>query len=527
MQRKTAIIIGAGPGGLTAAYELLKRTDIRPVVYEMTDAVGGISKTVNYKGNRIDIGGHRFFSKSRRVVDWWLRILPVQGHSSRNGAAADAALSTLIDPDGPDPERTDRVMLVRERRSRILFAGKLFNYPLSASLETVLKLGCRRTTRILASYLRARAFPIKSEKSLEDFFVNRFGRALYGTFFKDYTEKLWGTACDQISPEWGVQRVKGLSISKALLDAWRRAFLKDTRDAVTETSLIRHFLYPKLGPGQLWSEVARIIEEGGGAVHLGQKIVGLKHGGSRITGVTVSEEENGRTTEVEGDYFFSTMPVKELIAGLGSSAPREVREIAQGLVYRDFITVGLLLKKWGAGADPNGKGALGLIPDCWLYIHEPSVKMGRIQVFNNWSPYLLNDEATVWVGVEYFCNEGDQLWSMHDHDLADMVVDEMARIHFLSKAEVLDSTVIRMPKAYPAYTGTYGGFDRIRNYTDRIENLFLVGRNGMHKYNNMDHSMLSAMVAVDSIVQNVKSKDSIWLVNTEQGYQESACQKPC
>lgn len=521
MQRKTAIIIGAGPGGLTAAYELLKRTEIRPVVYEMTNAVGGISKTVNYKGNRIDIGGHRFFSKSRRVVDWWLQILPKQGHSSRNGAAADVALSSLIDPDGPDPERTDRVMLVRERRSRILFAGKLFNYPLSANLETVLRLGCRRTTKILASYLRARAFPIRSEKSLEDFFVNRFGRVLYSTFFKEYTEKVWGIACDQISPEWGVQRVKGLSISKALLDACRRGLGRDTHNAATETSLIRHFLYPKLGPGQLWTEVARIVDEGGGAVHLGQKVVGLKQDGSRITGVTVRDENTGATTDVEADYFFSTMPVGELITGLGSSVPGDVKEIAEGLTYRAFISVGLLLKKWGAGTDPDGKGALGLIPDCWLYIHAPSVRMGRIQVFNNWSPYLLNDDATVWVGVEYFCNEGDRLWSMPDHDLTDMVIDEMTRIHFLSRADVLDSTVIRMPKAYPAYFGTYSRFDRIRNYTDGFENLFLIGRNGMHKYNNMDHSMLSAMVAVDSIVHNVRSKDRIWQVSTERSYQES------
>ncbi len=520
MSHKTAIIIGAGPGGLTAAYELLTRTDIKPVIYEMTDAVGGISRTVNYKGNRIDIGGHRFFSKSRRVVDWWLHILPIQGPSSKAGETAEGVVSTLIDPRGPDPERTDRVMLVRERRSRILFAGKLFDYPLSANLETILKLGCRRTMKILASYLRARAFPIRNEISLEDFFVNRFGRELYGTFFKDYTEKVWGIACDQIGREWGVQRAKGLSISKALLDACRRALGKDTHDADTETSLIRHFLYPKLGSGQLWSEVARIVEERGGAVHLGQKVVGLNHDGSRITGVTVRDENTGVTTDVKGDYFFSTMPVGELVAGLGPSVPGDVKEIADGLAYRDFIIVGLLLKKWGAGADPDGQGALGLTGDCWLYIHAPSVRMGRIQVLNNWSPYLLNDEATVWVGVEYFCNEGDQLWSMRDRDLMDMVIEEMTRIRFLCKADVLDSTVIRTPKAYPAYFGTYSRFDRIRNYTDVFENLFLIGRNGMHLYKSSDHSMLSAMVAVDSIVDNVRSKDRIWQVSAERSYQE-------
>jgi len=520
MQRKTAIIIGAGPGGLTAAYELLTRTDIKPVVYEMTDALGGISRTVNYKGNRIDIGGHRFFSKSRRVVDWWLHILPVQGPSSRAGETAGGVASDLIDPNGPDPERTDRVMLVRERRSRILFAGKLFNYPLSADLDTLLKLGGRRTMKIMASYLRARAFPIRNEESLEDFFVNRFGRELYGTFFKDYTEKVWGIRCDQIGREWGVQRAQGLSISKAVLDACRRALGKDTHDADTETTLIRHFLYPKLGSGQLWTEVARLVGEKGGVVHLGQRVVGLKHDGSRITGVTVKDENTGAVRDVQGDYFFSTMPVGELITGLGPSVPGDVKEIADGLAYRDFIVVGLLLKKWGAGTDPDGRGALGLTPDCWLYIHAPSVKMGRIQVLNNWSPYLVNDEGTVWVGVEYFCNEGDQLWRMQDSDLAEMVVEEMARIYFLSKGDVLDSAVIRAPKAYPAYFGTYDRFDHIRHYTDGFENLFLIGRNGMHKYKSSDHSMLCAMVAVDCIVDNVRSKDRIWQVSTERSYQE-------
>lgn len=530
MQGKTAIIIGAGPGGLTAAYELLKRTDIRPIVYEMSDLVGGISKTVDYRGNRIDIGGHRFFSKSPTVMDWWLSILPLQGMSSRNGTMPDGDLSNLIDPKGPDPERTDRVMLVRERRSRILYAGKLFDYPLSASLETVLQLGARRSLGILASYLRARAFPIREEKSLEDFFINRFGWALYRTFFKAYTEKLWGVPCDRISPEWGAQRIKGLSISKALLDACRRLFGRETPDAAGETSLIRHFLYPKLGPGQLWSQVARLVQERGGAVHLGQRVVGLKQDGARVTEVAVRDEASGRITPVKGDYFFSTMPVRELIAGLGASVPGPIRSIAAGLAYRDFITVGLLLKRFstgaGAGKRARGTGSNGRIPDSWLYIHEPSVKIGRIQVFNNWSPYMVRDESLVWVGLEYFCNEGDTLWSMSDPDLTAMAVGEMSSIHFLSRADVLDSTVIRMPKAYPAYIGAYRDFDQIRKYTNGVENLFLIGRNGMHRYNNMDHSMLSAMAAVDCAAGDVRSKESIWKINAEEEYQETVNCKP-
>jgi len=526
MRREIAIIIGAGPAGLTAAYELLKREDVRPIVYEMDDLVGGISRTINYKGNRIDIGGHRFFSRSARVVQWWLNILPLQGSSSRDKGGCDAVPPVLLDPGGPDPETTDRVMLVRKRRSRILYAGKLFDYPLAASLDTVVKLGFGRSAAIVASYLKARAYPIRSEKSLEDFFINRFGRALYGTFFRDYTEKLWGVPCDQLSPEWGVQRIKGLSVSKALLDVCRHVLPAGASGTSAETSLIRHFMYPKLGPGQLWSQVARIVEDKGGEIHLRHRIVHLASEGPRITGVTVRDETTGRTAEVKGSYFFSTMAIKDLVAGLGESAPDDVRNVARGLVYRDFITVGLLLKKLRAGAKATEQGAGGLIPDCWLYIHEPCVKMGRIQVFNNWSPYMVCDETKVWVGLEYFCTEGDRLWNMDDRDLTGIAVEEMARIGFIDRADVLDSTVIRMPKAYPAYTGAYRNLARIRDYTDRFENLFLVGRNGMHRYNNADHSMLSAMAAVGNIIHGVRSKDNIWAVNADEEYHEAAAQEP-
>jgi len=524
MQPETAIIVGAGPAGLTAAYELLKCGNIKPIVYEMDDLVGGISRTINYKGNRIDIGGHRFFSKSHKVVQWWLDILPLQGSSSRDAGDRDTVPLSLLDVNGPDPEKTDRVMLVRKRRSRILYAGKLFEYPLAANLDTVIKLGGRRTAAILASYLRARAFPIRNERSLEDFFINRFGRALYGTFFRDYTEKLWGVPCEQLSPEWGVQRIKGLSVSKALLDVCRHILPGGASGTSGEASLIRHFMYPKLGPGQLWSQVARIVEEKGGEIHLRHRIIRLTSEDSRITNVIVRDEATGHTAEVKGDYFVSTMPIKDLIAGLGASAPDDVRDVAQELVYRDFITAGLLLERLRTGSKKTERGAGGLIPDCWLYIHEPCVKMGRIQVFNNWSPYMVRDETKVWVGLEYFCTEGDRLWNMSDRELAELAIEEMARMGFIDRADVLDSTVIRMPKAYPAYTGAYKSLDRIRDYTDRFENLFLIGRNGMHRYNNADHSMLSAMAAVDNIIHGVKSKDNIWAVNADEEYHEAGVQ---
>ncbi len=526
MGREVAIIVGAGPAGLTAAYELLKRSGVKPVVYEASGMTGGISRTVNYKGNRIDIGGHRFFSKSPRVLQWWLNILPLQTPVGGGELLGECCPPGSKDAQGPDPEHTDRVMLVRERRSRILYSGQLFDYPISMSLDTLSKLGLRRVVGIMAGYFQARVFPIRDEKSLEDFFVNRFGRVLYRTFFKDYTEKLWGVPCDQISSEWGAQRIKGLSIAKTFLDMYKRLLPQGASRAATETSLIRRFMYPKFGPGQMWSEVARMVQEAGGEIHLRHEVVGLIHDGSRIVSAIVKDHATGRLTEVAGDCFFSTMPIKDLIAGLGASAPEEVRRIAQGLVYRDFITVGLLLKRLRVGARSKANGANGLIPDCWLYIQEPFVNVGRIQVFNNWSPYMVKDPATPWIGLEYFCNEGDRLWSRDDRELAAMAVEEMIRIGFISREDVLDSTVIRMPKAYPAYMGAYAGLGMVRDYTNRFENLFLIGRNGMHRYNNMDHSMLSAMVAVDNILQGVKSKDNIWSVNTEVEYHEVVSQRP-
>ncbi len=519
MTQRTAVIIGAGPAGLTAAYELLTQTDIVPVVYETSDLIGGISRTVDYKGNRIDIGGHRFFSKSDRVVQWWLDMLPLQG-----GLPDDAAELRAVVPAtgsrGPDPDRTDAVMLWRRRQSRILYSGRLFDYPISPSLDTFSKLGALRVARIGASYFGAKVRPIQPEQSLEDFLINRFGRQLYRTFFKDYTEKLWGVSCAEINPSWGAQRIKGLSLTRALLDAAKR--LGGNSDKQVETSLIRHFMYPKYGPGQLWTEVARRIREKGGRVLLQHTVVGLTHQAHRITGVAVRDDTTGEVAQVPAEYVFSSMPVKDLIAALTPSAPNEVREVSEGLRYRDFITVGLLLKHMRTPgrvktAASNGNGA---VHDCWIYIQEPYVGVGRMQIFNNWSPYLVRDPATTWIGLEYFCTEGDALWTMEDAGLTRRAVGEMVAMGFIAEGDVLDSTVIRMPKAYPAYFGTYDRFALVRRYTDPFENLFLIGRNGMHQYNNSDHSMLSAMTAVGHVARGVTSKDEIWSVNPEGEYHE-------
>lgn len=522
MSSKISIIIGAGPAGLTAAYELLEKTDIKPVIFEGSPDIGGISKTINYKGNRIDIGGHRFFSKSERVMQWWRDILPLQGRPARDDLLLHREVS-LSDLEGaPDPEGCDQVMLVRNRISRIFFLRSFFDYPISLKLSIFKNLGLARISKIGFSYIRSRLFPIREEKSLEDFLVNRFGQELYQTFFKDYTQKVWGVPCSAIKPDWGAQRIKGLSITKAVIHALKNLFRKDStiEQKKTETSLIEQFMYPKLGPGQLWEEVAKRVLEKGGEIHLNRRVIGLNREGGKIVSVEIENRETGDRQRVECDYLISTMPVRELVQGLSPNAPAPVLDVANGLCYRDFITVGVLLKKLKIKNETAIPTLNAIVPDNWIYIQEREVRLGRLQVFNNWSPYLVKDPDTVWLGLEYFCNEGDELWSKNDGEFACFALEELERIGIIDRKDVLDSVVIRMPKTYPAYFGSYDQFDVVRNFLDGIENLFLIGRNGMHRYNNADHSMLTAMTAVENIVTGKKSKENIWQVNAEQEYHE-------
>lgn len=531
---KKAIIIGAGPAGLTAAYELLKRTDVTPVILEKSGDIGGISKTVNYKGNRIDIGGHRFFSKSDRVMNWWLSIMPIQTDEQGTFNISYQNKSRKIDPTSvasvenkeKDP---DTVMLVRRRLSRIYFLRKFFTYPIQLSLDTLAKLGLWTTISIMFSYLKAQLFQRKPEKNLEDFMINRFGRTLYELFFKDYTEKVWGIPCNQISAEWGAQRIKGVSISKAIQHAVQTAMKRkqkvndsDISQKDTETSLIEQFLYPKFGPGQLWEEVARQVEAMGGKIlmHHDVKRVYTSDSNKQITAVAAINNITGETSYLEGDYFFSTMPVQELIGGLDGTIPEEVKEVASGLQYRDFITVGILLKKLSFLDKKTGEWKPLTLKDTWIYIQEKDVKVGRLQLFNNWSPYMVKDPDTAWVGMEFFCNKEDNFWKLPDLEIQQLAIRELEKIGLACETNVLDATVLRMEKTYPAYFGTYERFDVIREYIDRFENIFLVGRNGMHKYNNSDHSMLTAMVAVDNIAAGIVSKENIWAINTEQEYHE-------
>ncbi len=538
MNPKIAIIIGAGPAGLTAAYELLQHTGIHPIVFEASDQLGGLSRTVNYKGNRIDIGGHRFFSKSDRVMDWWLHMMPMQAMGTPEGEVGityQRQGRTVKSPGaeaGPDPESTDLVMLVRRRLSRILYRRRFFSYPVSLSADTISKLGMGAIVRIGVTYLLARLFPIHPEKSLEDFFINRFGSELYHTFFKDYTEKVWGVPCNRIKPEWGVQRVKGLSVRKVIAHALRSTLPRNRSlgQKDVETSLIEQFLYPKYGPGQMWEEVARRVCDAGGEIHLNSVVTKVTRAGERITAVTV-RDEHGAERDWTADFVFSTMPIKELAVAMHADQrlPAEVLSVATGLEYRDFITVGLLLKRLrthgrNGGALPaatQSHGIQGMISDTWIYIQEKDVKIGRLQIFNNWSPYMVYNPDTAWVGLEYFTNEGDELWSMTDEAFTRFAIAELAKIGMIDAADVLDSTLIRMPKTYPSYTGAYERFDVARTWFDRLGNLFLIGRNGMHRYNNQDHSMLTAMTAVENIRAGITSKDNIWAVNVEKEYHET------
>ncbi len=523
-QGKRAVIIGAGPAGLTAAFELLTRTGIKPVVLEKCDYMGGISRTVNYKGNRIDIGGHRFFSKSDRVMQWWLKILPMQAVEGEHAEITYQRQTAKVaaHPTPSDPEREDRVMLVRNRKSRIYFMRQFFTYPITLSGDTLKKLGLWKTVKIGLSYIRSVLFPIKPETNLEQFFINRFGRELYLTFFKSYTEKVWGIECSQISAEWGAQRIKGLSIWKTLTHIVKKMLPKKQGDIAqkdVETSLIERFLYPKYGPGQMWEEVAGIVKSRGGDILTHWNVETIEHSGAgsnrKVTAVIARNDETGETRRFTGDYFFSTMPVKELIGDLQPPAPPAVREISDGLMYRDFITVGVLCERIKL-RDASGK----LVEDNWIYIQEPDVLVGRLQIFNNWSPFMVAEPGKIWIGLEYFCNDTDALWHKSDAEMIALAKQELASMNILDPEDVEDATVIHMPKTYPAYFGTYDRFPQVISYVNHFDNLFLVGRNGMHKYNNQDHSMLTAMTAVDNILDGVRSRDNLWALNTEQEYHE-------
>lgn len=490
-KKKTAVIIGAGPAGLTAARELLEKTDIRPVILEAEEAVGGIARTICHNGNRMDIGGHRFFSKSPEVVSWWYNMMPLQEQSS---------------------DTSDEVFLKRPRKSRIFFLRKFFDYPVTLSGRTFANMGFARTVKAVGGYLLALLHPRRPEKSLEDFYINRFGKPLYRMFFEHYTEKVWGIHPSALGADWGSQRVKGLSVWAVFKDMLAKKTGRKKGGKV-ETSLIEEFIYPKYGPGQFWEVVADKIKAGGGEILLNSRVIGLDVDDCNVTSLEYRSKD-GSINTIDCDYVLSTMPIKDLMAAIHDAGkPDDVSRIAAGLPYRDFITVGLCVKKL--------KLSGGRVSDTWIYIQERDVRIGRLQIFNNWSPYLVGDnENTVWMGLEYFCSEEDELWEMSGEDFIKMAVDELAGIDIISKEDVLDSCHVRVRKAYPAYYGSYYELDKVKEYLNGLGNLFCLGRNGQHRYNNMDHSMLTAIRAVEAIAGGKTDKSAIWAVNSEEEYHE-------
>ena len=460
------LVIGGGPAGLTAAYELQKHSDAhRPRVIEAGDIVGGIARTESHNGYRFDIGGHRFFTKVNEVEEMWHEVM------------------------GDD-------FITVPRQSRIYYRGKFFDYPLRI-FNALSNIGVYESSRIMLSYLKWRVRPSKVEENFEEWVINRFGGRLYMHFFRTYTEKVWGIPGTEIRADWAAQRIKNLSLMKAVWNA-----ISGSNDTA---SLIEEFQYPRLGPGQMWEKCADLIEEQGGSVEKRKWVGTVYRDGMRVTGVDVHDEHGG-VERAEGDEFINTMALRDLIHNFDPPPPREVIAAADNLKYRDFLIVTLVLNR----ADP--------FPDNWIYVHSPDVKVGRIQNFRAWSAAMLPNPDTASIGMEYFCQEGDGLWTMKDADLRALASKELAELGLAREEDVIDAAIIRQPKAYPVYDDKYkSALDVIAAWIDQLENFQTVGRNGLHRYNNQDHSMLSAMYAARNILGE---KNDVWNVNVERSYHE-------
>jgi protoporphyrinogen oxidase len=473
---KHVVIMGAGPAGLTAAYELLRHQVPVTVLEKDPHFVGGISRTVERNGYRFDIGGHRFFSKSQEIEDLWTEVLGDE-------------------------------LLTCGRLSRIYYKGKYFAYPLKAG-NALLNMGPIETIRSISSYAWARIHPIKHPQNLEDWVSNQFGHRLFSIFFKTYTEKVWGMSTKELSADWAAQRIKGLSLSEAIKNALLPQKKSKDRGAVIKT-LIDQFRYPKYGPGQVWERVRDILRANDDQVIMDQSVEAIHHSGGRVTSVTVRDGQ-GQSRDITGTDFISTLPIRELVNKLDPALPAHVVQAANSLKYRDFVTVAVVINR------------KKMFPDNWIYIHDPAVKVGRIQNFKNWSPYMVADPTTTCLGLEYFCFEGDGLWTSTDEALVELARNELAQLNMCRADEVAWGVVVRQPKAYPVYDDEYKQhLVVIKEYLEQaLPNLSLVGRNGMHHYNNQDHSMMTALLAARNIAMGTHYDP--WKVNTDAEYHEEA-----
>ena len=449
-------------------------------------------------------------------------MMPLQGAKPKDDIAL--GRDCPVKAGGPDPEKTDRVMLMRHRVSRILFMDKFYDYPISMKKETFTNMGVAKTLSCGFSYVGSMVHKLP-EDNLENFYINRFGRKLYSMFFEYYTENLWGRHPREIDASWGNQRVKGLSVSAVIKDIFGKIVKKKNRKV--ETSLIEEFAYPKLGPGQLWDVTASEVQKLGGEILMNSQVTKIhKDENNNVTGVTyvsTDDKNAGAETELSGDIIISSMPLRDLVVGM-NDVPAHELEIAEGLPYRDYMTLGVLVKELNLENKTDIKTVSNIVPDCWVYVQDRRVKMGRFQIYNNWSPYMVKDlENTVWLGLEYFVQEGDEFWTMEDAKFSEFAVDEMVRLGLItSKDDVLDTHVERVKKAYPAYFDTYDEIDKVIDYINTIPNLFCVGRNGQHRYNNLDHSMCTSFEAVKNIKSGITDKSNVWAVNTEEEYHEES-----
>lgn len=511
------VIIGAGPAGVSAAFELSKKKEMQVHLVEKENYIGGISATLDFNGNKIDLGPHRFFTKSDRVQKLWESVLPLQGKPAIDDIELKHNLSFSNLPDAPDPEVDEDVLLNRPRLTRIYYRKKFFDYPVNLSLNTIMGLGLVNMTMIGFSYLRSLLFKRK-EISLEDFFINRFGKRLYETFFKDYTEKLWGINCKDISAEWGAQRVKGISIAKIIKEILGKLLL-GKRFKTKQTSLIESFYYPKSGSGQMYQKMAKIAQANGAIISLKSDVENINIENNRIKSIIINQ--NGKKQEIFGDNFLSSMPIQELITKMTGNVPEQVKDVACNLSYRNVRLAAFLLKKLNIKNTTKIKTYNNLIPDVWIYIQEKGVNAGRMEIINNFSPYLVKDnKKQVCVTVEYFCSDSDKLWTQSDEDFLKMAFAELVKINIAKHEDFIEQKSYKVEKAYPAYFGSYKNFEIVKDFINSVENLYPIGRNGMHKYNNMDHSILTALETVDCILSSNGNKSAIWDVNTEQSYHE-------